>query len=300
MLLCRAMSAPTQFTRDEAPISFARTSLALAVVLASHSVAGCSSPLATYPGPRRPAAKVALLHAPDMEIEAVDGHPAGFATSEFEVAPGAHVVVARIDGRRRNVRVSSDESLRFCFSAEAAHSYKIVPLLLLRQRSWYARVADETTNGWVPVQSLRPDTTACALEHPRPVFRLAWPIGRGGIGNKARDERAESFHLIKSQVEMVWNPIEEYARRNPGGPDLGMRQWTTVLHLRLHADGSLADVQTVVSSGAPILDEIAVSAVRQAQPYPAPAPDLVQQSGVVTIPLAFEIMAGGTRAEAPP
>jgi len=69
-----------------------------------------------------------------------------------------------------------------------------------------------------------------------------------------------------------------------------MRKWATVLHVRLRADGSLADLQIVVPSGAPVLDQIAVSALQQAQPFPPPPADLVKETGVVTVPLAFEIV----------
>lgn len=72
---------------------------------------------------------------------------------------------------------------------------------------------------------------------------------------------------------------------------MGLRTWVTVLHVRLHADGSLADTQIVVPSGASLLDQIAVAAVEQDQPFPAPFADLVKEAGVVTIPLAFEVAA---------
>jgi len=48
-----------------------------------------------------------------------------------------------------------------------------------------------------------------------------------------------------------------------------------------------------VPSGAPLLDQIAVSAVQQAQPFPAPSRDLVNRTGMLTIPLAFEVMSAG-------
>jgi TonB family protein len=265
----------------------------LACVVLAVMPAGCSATMAAYPGPRRPAAEVAHLRAPDMDIVAVDGYQAGISTSEFDVAPGTHVVVAHIDGRRRNVRVSSEEPMRLCFAAEAGHSYAIIPRLLVRQRMWYPRVADETTDGWVPVQMLATVTATCALEHAKPVFHIAWPVGQGGLRAKATDERAACFEQVKERVESFWDPIEEYARRNPDGPALGMRKWATVLHARINADGSLADVQTIVPSGAPGLDEIAVAAVQQAQPFAPPPPELVKRAGIVTIPLAFEIMAAG-------
>ena len=56
--------------------------------------------------------------------------------------------------------------------------------------------------------------------------------------------------------------------------------------------------QIVVPSGAPLLDQIAVSAVQQAQPFPAPSPDLVKRTGMVTIPLAFEVIAAGKQMDA--
>jgi TonB family protein len=61
---------------------------------------------------------------------------------------------------------------------------------------------------------------------------------------------------------------------------------------------AIMGTQIVVPSGAPLLDQIAVSAVQQAQPFPAPSPDLVKLTGMVTIPLAFEVMAAGKQMDA--
>jgi TonB family protein len=81
---------------------------------------------------------------------------------------------------------------------------------------------------------------------------------------------------------------------------LDVRKWVTVLHVQLRANGSLMGVQVAVSSGSDLLDQIAVSAVQEAQPFPAPSPDAVERAGMLTIPMAFEILAAGTQAEAKP
>jgi TonB family protein len=60
------------------------------------------------------------------------------------------------------------------------------------------------------------------------------------------------------------------------------------------------DVRIAVPSGSPLLDEIAVTAVQQAGPFPPPSPDLVKRTGMTTIPLAFEIKAAGRSAKANP
>ena len=225
-----------------------------------------------------------------MDIEEVDGYRGGWATDGFEVVPGTHAVGVRLLARRDHLQVESVTALRVCFAAEAGHTYAVEPRIIPTVRKWLPRVADETANAWVPSQPLAADATTCTLEPAAPVFRIAWPIGQGGLVAKAKAQRQECFQQVKARVEAVWNPIEEYGRRNPAAPNLGMRKWATVLHVRLRADGSLADLQIVVPSGAPVLDQIAVSAIQQAQPFPPPPADLVKETGVVTVPLAFEIV----------
>jgi TonB family protein len=301
--MCLVMSASFPFAENKQLAHVInRAHLALSIALGCAFNSACASTLAAYPGPRRPAAEVARLHAPDMEIEEIDGYQAGLATGEFEVVPGTHSVLVRIVARRKNLRFGSDESLRVCFSSEAGHTYAILPRVrrtaVAGQGTWYPRIADETVNAWVLSQSLAAETTTCALKPERPIFRIAWPVGQGGLGEKALAERAECFQQIKSRVEALWDPVEAYGRRNSASPDLGMRKWATVLHVRLHADGSLVDTQIVVPSGAPLLDQIAVFAVQKAQTFPAPPPNLVKKTGVVTIPLAFEILTSGQQAVA--
>jgi TonB family protein len=194
-------------------------------------------------------------------------------------------------------------ALRVCFVAEAGHTYAVIPRLAatgVGQGLWLPRIADETVNAWVPSKSQNAEETTCSLQSMGPVFRIAWPLGQGNIRSKAMEQRKGYFQQIKAQVEPQWRPVEDYARRSPADPDLGMRKWATVLHVQLRADGTLMNVQIAVPSGSPVLDEIAVSAVQQAQPFPAPSPDLVKQTGVTTIPLAFEIVGAGKSPAANP
>jgi TonB family protein len=245
---------------------------------------------------------VARLHARDIEIEEVDGYRGGLTTADFEIAPGTHSALVRIVARRETMEFSS-EALRVCFVAEAGHTYAVIPRVAatgVGQGRWLPRIADETVNAWVPSKSLKAEETACSLQPMGPVFRIAWPIGNGNIRSNAMEQRTGYFLQVKARVEAHWSPVEEYARRSPADPDLGMRKWATVLHIQLRADGSLMEVRIAVPSGSPLLDEIAVTAVKQAQPFPAPSPDLVKRTGMTTIPLAFEIMGAGKSPEAHP
>ncbi len=245
---------------------------------------------------------MARLHARDVDIEEVDGYRGGWTASDFEIAPGTHSALVRIVGRREHVAVSSGV-LRVCFVSEAGHTYAVIPRMAatgVGQGPWLPRIADETVNAWVPSKSLNAEETACSEQSMEPVFRIAWPLGIGNIRSNAMEQRKGYFQQVKAHVEPQWRPIEEYARRNPTDPDLGMRKWATVLHVQLRADGSLMNVQIAVPSGSPVLDEIAVSAVQQAQPFPAPSPDLVKPTGMTTIPLAFEINGAGKSAMANP
>jgi TonB family protein len=245
---------------------------------------------------------VARLHARDIEIEEVDGYRGGLTTGDFEIAPGTHSALVRIEARREHAEVSSG-SLRVCFVAEAGHTYAVIPRVAatgVGQGLWRPRIADETVNAWVQTKSLKAEDTTCSPQLMGPVFRIAWPLGNGNIRSNAMKQRTEYFQQVKARVEARWSPVEEYARRSSVNPDLGMRTWATVLHVQLRADGSLMDVRIAVPSGSPLLDEIAVTAVRQAEPFPSPSPDLVKQTGMTTIPLAFEIKGAGKSPKADP
>ena len=156
---------------------------------------------------------MARVHAPDMDIEEVDGYRGGWATDGFEVVPGTHAVGVRLLARRDHLQVESVTALRVCFAAEAGHTYAVEPRIIPTVRKWLPRVADETANAWVPSQPLAADATTCTLEPAAPVFRIAWPIGQGGLVAKAKAQRQACFQQVKARVEAAWNPIEEYGRR---------------------------------------------------------------------------------------
>jgi TonB family protein len=280
----------------------ARARLALCLALGSAFSATCASTLPAYPGPRRPAQSVARLHAKDIDIEEVDGYRGGMTTGDFEIAPGIHSALVRIVARRDRAEFGSEPS-RVCFVAEAGHTYAVVPRVVatgIGQGVWVPRIADETVNGWVQSSSHRAENATCPSQPMGPVFRIAWPVGQGDIRSDTMRQRAEYFRQVKARVEAHWHPVEAYAHKGPADPDLGMRTWATVLHVQVRADGSLMGVRIVVPSGSPLLDEIAVSAVRQAEPFPAPSPDLLRRTSMTTLPLAFEIKGAGTSAKAEP
>jgi hypothetical protein len=151
----------------------ARLTLCIAIGCAFSSA--CASTLAAYPGPRRDATTVARLHAPDMELEEVDGYRAGMATVDFELTPGSHSALVRIVAKRDHVQFSSTGSLRVCFVAEAGHTYAIIPSVRpagVGRGTWYPRIADETTNAWVRSQSLSAEQPACPSQATEPVFPI--------------------------------------------------------------------------------------------------------------------------------
>jgi TonB family protein len=254
----------------------------------------CASSVIAYPGPRRPAQDVARLHARDFEIEEVDGYRSGWTSQDFELAPGTHMVLLRLSARRDRGGFWSEDSRRVCFVAEAGHSYAIVLRVLAAGARWVAlghRIADETSNGWVPSPALPPTETSCEHHMAQSSFRIGWPFGTGDIRGTAMAKRQEYFEQLKKRVAARWSPLEEYARRNPSAPDLVTGTWGTGLHIQVKADGSLVGVQIAVPSGSALLDQIAVSAVQAAQPFPAPSPDAFERTGMLTIPMGFEVLA---------
>jgi TonB family protein len=282
--------------------ALARTCWGLLIVLVGALEAACASSVVAYPGPRKPAQAVARLHARDFEIEEVDGYRSTWTSPDFEITPGIHMAQVRMSARRSRGEVSSDGSLRVCFIAQAGHTYAVVPRAFatgVGHGLWYPQVADETSNTWAPSQSLKPTETVCDLHKSQPILRIGWPVGIGNIRATAMDEREECFQQVKERVAPHWKPVEEYAQRNPAAPELDTRKWVTVLHVQLRADGSLMGVQVALPSGSDPLDQIAISAVQKAQPFPAPSPEVVKRAGMLTLPMAFEIRPTDPSQKAP-
>lgn len=104
--------------------------------------------------------------------------------------------------------------------------------------------------------------------------------------NAKRWVYATFFNRVKERVRDHWKPAEEYQRRDPTGKIYGGEDRYTLLQVALKADGSLAKVAVVHTCGLDFLDDTAVEAFKDAQPFLNPPRKLIED-GHGTVSFAF-------------
>jgi TonB family protein len=112
--------------------------------------------------------------------------------------------------------------------------------------------------------------------------------------NAKRWKFATFFNRVKDQVRDHWRPVEEYRRRDPTGAIYGAQDRLTQVHVQLRPDGSLARVSLAQTCGVDFLDETAIDAFKQAQPFPNPPRQLVQASGLIDFDFGFYLEISGS------
>jgi TonB family protein len=106
---------------------------------------------------------------------------------------------------------------------------------------------------------------------------------------------ASFFNRVKQQVRDHWRPAEEYRRRDPSGSIYGQKDRYTLLRVQLKPDGSLANVALETPSGVEFLDDEAIEAFKQAQPFPNPPKQLVESnSGLIDFRFGFFFELSGS------
>jgi TonB family protein len=106
---------------------------------------------------------------------------------------------------------------------------------------------------------------------------------------------ASFFNRVKQQVRDHWRPAEEYRRRDPTGSIYGQKDRYTLLRVQLKPDGSLANVALENPSGIEFLDDEAIEAFKQAQPFPNPPKQLVDgDSGMINFRFGFFFELSGS------
>ena len=99
---------------------------------------------------------------------------------------------------------------------------------------------------------------------------------------------ASFFNRVKAQVREHWRPADVYRRRDPTGSIYGNKDRYTLLRVQLKPDGSLANLVMETPSGVEFLDDEAMEAFKQAQPFPNPPPPLVDAgSGIIDFRFGF-------------
>ena len=98
---------------------------------------------------------------------------------------------------------------------------------------------------------------------------------------------ATFFNRVKKQVSEHWHPEEAYRRRDPTGVIYGHQNRYTELRIQLKADGHLANVGVGLPSGLEFLDDEAITAFKEAQPFPNPPHQLLERNGLITFHFGF-------------
>lgn len=110
--------------------------------------------------------------------------------------------------------------------------------------------------------------------------------------NAKRWKFATFFNRVKEQVQNHWKAGQEYQRRDPTGAIYGAQDRFTLVHIQLHPDGSLAKASVRQTSGVDFLDDTAIEAFKQAQPFPNPPHQLVR-GGLIDFDFGFYVEVSG-------
>jgi len=119
--------------------------------------------------------------------------------------------------------------------------------------------------------------------------------GTDTLLNTKRWKYASFFTRVKHGVAQSWRPDAAYRLRDPTGQIYGHKNRFTVLKVSLRPDGSLRDVLIEKGCGVDFLDDEAITAFRDAQPFPNPPPGLVDpDSKLITFRFGFYFEIVGT------
>ncbi len=123
---------------------------------------------------------------------------------------------------------------------------------------------------------------------------------------EAREFRFATFlNQMRRAIGEVWYPrVRTVARqRDPEGTSVFFRPRTVVLAVTLDAAGRVKTLSVLESSTVDFLDEVAIAAVREAQPFPNPPHAMFERDGEARVPFAFTVFPaerGGTVRWRPP
>jgi TonB family protein len=114
--------------------------------------------------------------------------------------------------------------------------------------------------------------------------------------NSRRWKYASFFNRVRNGVSEHWNPQAVHRANDPDGRVHGTKTRRTKLIISLNPDGSLNRIRIESSSDVGYLDEEAIRAVRQAQPFANPPPGLVDpNTGLIEFGFAFIFEIHGGR-----
>ena len=117
--------------------------------------------------------------------------------------------------------------------------------------------------------------------------------GEGTFLNTREWKYATFFNRVKQAVGTHWDPRTPMRQRDPTGNIYGGRDRYTLLSITLDGQGMLRDVHVEKSSGVEFLDEAAIVAFQQSQPFPNPPPGLMDKDNAVRFQFGFFLEFGG-------
>lgn len=131
-----------------------------------------------------------------------------------------------------------------------------------------------------------------ALGGPGTLDTIDDDVQKGGenLLNSRRWKYASFFNRVRDEVAEHWHPERAHASRDPTGEKFGTIPRLTRLFIKLNPDGSLSKISLETSSGLDFLDEEAIRAVRAAQPFYNPPPELIDpDSGLIEFGFGFRL-----------
>lgn len=144
------------------------------------------------------------------------------------------------------------------------------------------------------LSSLRPTlgTVARISGSPSRDYVEGVPEGEGTFLNTKEFKYATFFFRVRDSVASRWDSLltQEYRRRDPTGSIYGVRDRSTVLHIKLALDGSLSGVRVSKTSGVDFLDQVAVQAFKLAEPFPNPPAAMADQDGYIRFNFQFVVV----------
>jgi TonB family protein len=117
--------------------------------------------------------------------------------------------------------------------------------------------------------------------------------GDGTFLNTREWKYAAFFNRMKQAVAAHWDPGGRLHSRDPYGRRFGGADRLTVVDVTLRPDGTLYQIFVAQSSGLDFLDQEAVHAFEQAQPFMNPPAGLIR-GGFVHFAFAFKLSNDGT------
>jgi TonB family protein len=98
---------------------------------------------------------------------------------------------------------------------------------------------------------------------------------------------ASFFNRMKRVVADNWDPATVWAHEDPDGTHYGGKTRVTTLRVSLDAKGAVTKILIVEPSGSDALDDEAIRAFKESQPFPNPPGALVDKDGKITFDFGF-------------